>query len=496
VTPEDIARRYSIRPGYELVDYSAVALPLYRLTVDAVTMAHREIPPIKTFVMRSIAAGLGELHEVAGFLGLDEATVDGTFSQLQDDGYAALSASGSTAVLLDRGREVLAKERESSPQDEMLVFLYDRLLRKPVRLGAEQLLLPASIDPQRTIEIRAYPADGPDITDLSLPDILQVLEQQAGGRASFGRDLLRFKRIVRRVRVYRPAVGLVYKKTRGPDVQVTFIVDDARHEGLEHAFAECGGPKKMGFLKSIDESVAAGELRRQLGSEVHRLLPNAAALEEKRVKASLARIKHQSALARAERRKGMGASDAIEAKEVISITSAALAQAEEELKAFPARPILPFELAELLDEAIELSQTFFAVSSRDAGLHVVDLFFLERLEVALQRGVETVISLSEPGIGSGPVLELERLRRRHSNLFLIEGRRSASYHLVSDHRFAAVCNRPLLCNQDRVRMYHHVVGYLLQTPELVAAFTRRLEIRTGKLPDRPRERSHRIERQV
>jgi hypothetical protein len=150
----------------------------------------------------------------------------------------------------------------------------------------------------------------------------------------------------------------------------------------------------------------------------------------------------------------------------------------------------------LLDEAIELSKAFFAISSSDASPHVVDPFFLERLEAALQRGVETVISLSEPGTGSGPVLELERLRQRHSNLFLIEGRRSASYHLICDHRFAVVCNRPLLCNQDRVRMYHHVVGYLLQTPELVAAFTRRLEIRTGKIPDRPRELSRRIERQV
>jgi hypothetical protein len=65
--PEDVARRFERRPGYELIDYAPVALPLFRLTVDAVTMAHREIPPIKEFVMRSIAGGLGRVEEITGF---------------------------------------------------------------------------------------------------------------------------------------------------------------------------------------------------------------------------------------------------------------------------------------------------------------------------------------------------------------------------------------------------------------------------------------------
>jgi len=43
----EIARRFERRSGFELVDYSEVALPMYRLTVDVVTMVHRKIPPIK-----------------------------------------------------------------------------------------------------------------------------------------------------------------------------------------------------------------------------------------------------------------------------------------------------------------------------------------------------------------------------------------------------------------------------------------------------------------
>src|SRR5689334_11819587 len=209
---EDVARRFERRPGYDLIDYSPVALPLYRLTVDAVTMVHRDIPPIKEFVMRSFAAGLSTPGEVAGFLGLDQTIVDATLSQLSNDKFIDNAIDvGDVIRLTDRGVDVLKKAKESSPQDEMLVFLYDRLLLKPLRIPSEELLVPGDVDSKRIVEIRPYPAEGPDIVHLSIPDIRQVLEQEAGGRADFGRDLLRLKRIVRRVRLFRPGVALVFK---------------------------------------------------------------------------------------------------------------------------------------------------------------------------------------------------------------------------------------------------------------------------------------------
>jgi hypothetical protein len=488
VSPEDIARRYSSRHGYELIDYAPVALPLFRLTVDAVTMVHREIPPIKEFVMRCIAVGLTDRRELCGFLGLDEAIIDATLSQLRNDGYAAITEESSMAALLDRGRDVLAQARESAPQDEMLVFLYDRLLRKPIRVGAEQLIVPANINPQSTIEIRPYPADGPELGELSLADVLQVLEQQAGGRASFGRDLLQLKRIVRRMRVYRQAIGLVYKKSRGADVQVAFVIEDTRDESLEHAFAERGGPRKMGFLKSINESTAAAELRRHLGSDVVRLLPDAAALDEKRLKASLARIKYQGALGRVARRGGIDAPEAASEKEGLGNAAIALAQAEEDLRAFPARAIMPFEVPELLDTALNESKAFLAISSRDAGAHCVDHRFLKKLEDALQRGVHVRITLSEPGEGTGPALELERLRQKHPRLELLTSRRTAFYHLISDDRFGLLCNRPLLGNRAKVRTFQHVAGFLLQTPKLVNALAHRICGHTTT-PDPPLDRA-------
>ncbi|GBH28811.1 HipA domain-containing protein [Sphingobium xenophagum] len=43
MTPEDIARAHQFREGFELIDYGEVGLPIFRLTLDAVTLAQRRI---------------------------------------------------------------------------------------------------------------------------------------------------------------------------------------------------------------------------------------------------------------------------------------------------------------------------------------------------------------------------------------------------------------------------------------------------------------------
>ena len=170
---EDIARRFEKRNGFELIDYAPVALPLFRLTIDTVTMVHHEIPPIKQFVMRSVKSGLTHREEIAGFLGLDSTVVSATVDQLLSDRYATDPEDGGVA-LTQRGQDVLSKAQEFSPRDEMQVLLYDRLLRKPVRLTADQVLAPIFVDPQRVIEIRPYPAEGPEVEDLSMPDVSRL----------------------------------------------------------------------------------------------------------------------------------------------------------------------------------------------------------------------------------------------------------------------------------------------------------------------------------
>lgn len=471
----DVARRFERRPGYDLIDYADVALPLYRLTVDSITMIHHGIPPIKEFVMRCLAKNLVRADEIAGFLGIDVATVLATLGQLKSDRYITSDEDGCSG-LTPRGHDVLGKAMESSPQDEMLVFLYDRLLLKPIRLPPEELLAPANIDPKRMIEIRPYPAEGPEIEQIALPEVVHVLAQHAGGRDALGRDILRLKKIVRRVRLYRPGVALVYKKHRSSEIQIAFIIDEARNEALEHAFAERGGPKKMGFIKSIDDSAALSDLRRYLGPDILKKVAEQEASEDMRQTVSLARIRHQATLAKAERRSALDASAASADAEAVASAAQDLAKAEAQLSSFAVRPIAPFEIAEFLEAAFERCDQELLVSSRIVDRSIVDALFLKRLEEILNRGVRVVFSLREPPKPESPAIELERLNKRYSNFEISTGGRGSQFHhLVCDDKFALICNRPMLGNLGKVRSLAHVVGYLLQDCELVRDFVRRID---------------------
>jgi hypothetical protein len=228
------------------------------------------------------------------------------------------------------------------------------------------------------------------------------------------------------------------------------------------------------------------EIRKYLGPDVLKLLPETGALNERRIAVSVARIKLQAAIGRAERRGGLDAPEAREERQAAEAASAALSEAEAELRAFSARAVMPFEIPELLDQAIESCEHLIIISSRDLGKAVVDGRFLNRIEEALRRNVRIVISLADSAGSDKPAVGLERLRRQYPQLELFSGVRGAFHHLVCDLSFAVICNRPLLGNQGKVRSFNHVVGYLLQAPDLVRAFIERIEAQRDGGPARAR----------
>ena len=105
----------------------------------------------------------------------------------------------------------------------------------------------------------------------------------------------------------------------------------------------------------------------------------------------------------------------------------------------------------------------------------MESYFVERLEKVLERGARVVISLTEAATADSLAIDLERLRARFPRLQLLSGRREQTHHVVCDSAFAVVTNRPLLSNLAKIRTFHHVVGYLLQRPDLVEAFVERVD---------------------
>ena len=123
IEPEKIAARFDERPGFSLVDFREVGLPVYRITATALMQAQKKYPPIEEFVLRAVDVGFSRPDEVAGFLGLSNQIVEATLTNLirSNDIY---EKSDCTVALTQKGLTAVREEAYLKPSDQMIIFHY------------------------------------------------------------------------------------------------------------------------------------------------------------------------------------------------------------------------------------------------------------------------------------------------------------------------------------------------------------------------------------
>src|SRR2546426_5971177 len=117
----DIAERFANRPGFRLVDYIEVALPVYSVAVQTSTLLRKRISPLEEFVMRCLKAGLSNAGEVSRFLGLDAFVVNSVLGGLVQQNDVALvgleGMSTQTLKLTTQGERTLTEAETIVPED-------------------------------------------------------------------------------------------------------------------------------------------------------------------------------------------------------------------------------------------------------------------------------------------------------------------------------------------------------------------------------------------
>src|SRR5215213_6663508 len=67
-----VLEKYQSRPGFDLVSYREVALPVYAITFEIMVLDEKPLPPIQEFVLRAADRGLGDVESIAGLLGIEQ----------------------------------------------------------------------------------------------------------------------------------------------------------------------------------------------------------------------------------------------------------------------------------------------------------------------------------------------------------------------------------------------------------------------------------------
>jgi len=429
--PEDVARLHAdAHAGYELTSYGEIGLPFFEIKLQAQILDHKPIDPFAEFVLRAAASGIHDSSEMQQLLGLNARVLETTLVSLIAKDLLLLAPGAGEVLITAAGEQMLADAVQIEPESAQLRIVFDPMLRDVIEPFGDYLQ-PRDLRDLGVKEISVPKKLVPELHQIDLRDVERVLKQIGGGREQTSNILA--LRSMRRFRVYRPAVALIFQAEGATDVVVDVALDGQISERHTKALAELGLKRKLGLGHGGDEhavrrlaEIHAPDLSRiasdeQLRREVRALKRTIRAREV----AELVPEQLDSARMADLKARAVHAQDALGKAEVV--------------------PIETYEHPGYLADALQNSAERLVVVSPWLRRAVMDDDFMRRLTDALERGVSVHIGwgisqdeATEPNADKSVIRRLDELSKRYANLNV---RRLGGVHakiLISDSRYVIV----------------------------------------------------------
>jgi hypothetical protein len=443
------------------------------LSVRALTLIHKHLPPIEEFVLKALDAGLPNIADISSFLGVDAKVVEGAMAELALAEAVTLAADqGSRTQILQvtsKGKKILETAEMIEPEERPFKIYFDGIIRRVAWYGNFELLRYRDLTEEGLLEIPAIPQKRPQLQDLKVQEVERVIRSN-GEPGDYKKDLLTIKAIDRFERRFLRAVALIYKAEQGRDVQVGFAVDGKLSPEHERAFARSEGPKKLRLEEQVNESIREVEEIRELRDAVSQKCPAAAEVEALHKASDLA----ETRLADAELQ--FAAAESIDvktdAKRSVETAREDLARTQTQLDKIGFRFVYVHEHPTLLKDALENATQRLMINSPWITRAVVNREFTRKLETLLRKNVKVYIGwgLGEEEAKNDPVAlkALNELMGRYDNLWLTRLGDTHAKVLLVDRRFAVVTSFNWLSFRgDPNRTFRDEQGAVVQIPELV-----------------------------
>jgi FMN phosphatase YigB (HAD superfamily) len=394
---DEVARRYNNHAGFDLVSCRNVGLPVYRVTVRAITQVKKKLPPIEEFILKAIYAGLTVEAEIAAFLGLEPAIARDAMVNLRMSEDIDLLAPEGLQVqewtLTQRGQRTLREAKQIVPEERSFTVNFDGLLRHVKWYGRfdSRLLRPRDLRDRGFLEIPPSKSKPPEIGDLKLKDVdaaVRKVESAIKQKREQERDFLALRAIDRRESFFVPAQALVYKSKSGDEVQVAFIVDGRPDTDYEDAFARANSAKKLRILENLSDSEPKKLAVELLGWNYVSQMP-LSALSSLKQEVSSAQFKSESV------QKKLETVEADEEKEELQHQLAAaqkkIAELEQKIAEVPLDWLEVYDHRPRLKQALKDSQERLLIISPWITSASVTQDFVQQFEQLLRRNVKVYI---------------------------------------------------------------------------------------------------------
>ncbi|WQI22918.1 hypothetical protein U2S91_09900 [Stenotrophomonas maltophilia] len=387
-------------PGYRLVDYKRVGLPVFGVYIDVLTEEKRSLHLISEYCLRLINSGVCRLNDVIALLGLSPTVVRVALAELLRT--RAISGDEDNLSIAPIGQELLSLYGEIVCVEGTWFVPFDGILRKPFPWPRERLLTPKQLrDAGHSMELAPF-GNRPVAKELSIDEVWRAVSELRSDKAA---DRLISIRNVRRAPLrFVPAIALAYRGD-GAMAHVAFLVDGRPMDQHAAEFVRAGGMRRPTFRKiaSVDGEVD------QLRAKVRRRLTRAAG-------------------------------GAPSASGTLTLYGEAAGEA--------CRPENQkiYALPSVFDRALTDAKERLIITSSGISSQVVDTHFLAAIQTLLERGVSVFIGLG-PNVRTvaatgekleKPLEQLHALQVQSANLTIKSLPELSCTHLIVDKSLAVV----------------------------------------------------------
>ena len=283
MTPDEVAMFHAGRPGYDLLDYAEVALPVYKVTLRVLLLQHTPLTPMYEFVLKAIRLGIDTRDEIAACLGIPAGMVEETLRVLHQSEEVDLRRDdgGSDRFGLTRKGEKTTIELERiRPEQQTIRMFFDGLTRQPMDTSGVSLLSGKEAEELGMREIPAVPHSRIEVGDIDLVAASRILSRERGTQPR--RDLIAIKSVENRRRLHMPALAMVFQASGGGDVELLFANETIMLDEHNRRFALAEGPRKVRLLDEFSKPDVAQDAFSRKVRSLSKLAETPAAAGRKR----------------------------------------------------------------------------------------------------------------------------------------------------------------------------------------------------------------------
>lgn len=449
-----------------------VGLPVYTLNVDAVTLAHKRVPPIEEFLMRSVAMSLSTIEELGAYLGLSQEVLKPALANLYQSENIALTAIQGRQrwTLTAKGRATLESAEIVVPEQSTFPVHFDAILRKPTLFRFQTLLKYKDLKEEGLIEIEVYPPRRPQVEEISAADLERILKT-IPMNSEQRRDVLAVRSLDSRSikKAYLRAICLFFKSLEDDEKQLAFIIDGKQSQEHELAFAANEGFRRsLANLRSNDEKAELRVLTEGVEDAATTPQQLIAESDKLRAEASVAQVEGALESAPDEEKHAL--------RQKLQELEQQLSKAKEEADRFEVKNLYVVDHPPLLDDALSTAKSRLMIISPWVAGKVVTRAFTNKLETLLRKGVLVYIGygISEDetqNLIPSDIAARKKLRDLDQMFSNFTFKRLGNTHakvLIKDSEFAAITSFNWLSFKgDPSRTFRDEQGTLLRKPDSV-----------------------------